>query len=143
MDFPTIAILAFILVEGANICILYFRPSSLKGNGVGAFAAYEKLKDDPEAKDFVGYLVNWIAGTKLIFILLLAVILAFGNEATRIGAAVALVLSILSFFWRLFPAIRKMDKAGGIRPAGYSKTLAFMIAGMIVLFAAAALSALR
>jgi hypothetical protein len=42
---------------------------------------------------------------------------------------VALVLSIASFFWRLFPAIRAMDRAGAIEPAGYSTTLGVMIAG--------------
>ncbi len=41
------------------------------------------------------------------------------------------VFSILSFFWRLFPAIRKMDDAGWIVPGGYSRMLGAMIAWFV------------
>jgi uncharacterized membrane protein YbhN (UPF0104 family) len=52
-------------------------------------------------------------------------------------SVVALVLSIASFFWRLFPAIRAMDRAGAIEPSGYSTTLGVMIAGFLLVFVVA------
>ncbi|MEI8258183.1 MAG: hypothetical protein WCJ30_21100, partial [Deltaproteobacteria bacterium] len=123
----SIAIVVFVVLEALNGCILYFFPGTRRGKGVGVFHAYEESKSHPEINALVQYLVNWVAGTKLIFVALLIVILATGNDATRLGAVVALVLSILSFYWRLFPAIRRMDEAGQITPRGYSKTLGAMI----------------
>jgi len=60
------------------------------------------------------YLVNWVAGTKLIFISLLVVILIVADDRTLVFAGIALVISIASFFWRLFPLIRTMDQNGQI-----------------------------
>ena len=137
MDILSIAIVVFLVMETLNICVLYFYPSSPMGNGVGVFKAYEESKSYPEVHALINYLVNWVAGTKLIFVLLLVVILVAGNNATRLLAVVALILSILSFFWRLFPAIRKMDEHGWIAPAGYSRTLGVMIAAFVGGFAAA------
>jgi len=87
--------------------------------------------------DLVKYLVNWVAGTKLIFILLLIVILAVADDRTKILAGIAMVVSILSFYWRLFPLIRRMDHDGQIEPAEYSRTLAWMIAIFVLMFGAA------
>ncbi|MBU8913475.1 MAG: hypothetical protein KOO61_05580 [Spirochaetales bacterium] len=53
---------------------------------------------------------------------------------------VALILSVLTFYWRLYPAIRKMDEDGLITPKGYSKTLAIMIASFVGLFLLALLA---
>ena len=80
------------------------------------------------------YLVNWVAGVKLIFIFLLAVILVTGTEAVRIGAVVSMILSIATYFWRLHPTIKKLDAMGCITPKGYSKALGWMIAGFMVMF---------
>ena len=137
MDILSIAITVFLVMETLNICILYFYPDSRMGNGVGVFRAYEESKSHPEAHALINYLVNWVAGTKLIFVALLIVILATGNATTKLLAVVALILSILSFFWRLFPAIRKMDSDGWIEPKGYSRTLGVMIACFVAGFAAA------
>ena len=79
----------------------------------------------------------WVAGTKLIFIALLVVILITAPESTKLLTMVALIASILSFFWRLFPIIKTMDAAGQVTPAGYSRALGMMIAGFIGIFAAA------
>jgi hypothetical protein len=79
-------------------------------------------------------LVNWVAGTKLIFILLLIVILASADEQTLVFTAASLVISIASFFWRLFPLIRKLDRAGQIDPKNYSAALGWMISAMILVF---------
>ena len=84
--------------------------------------------------DFVRYLVNWVAGTKLIFILLLIVILLTANERTVFFTAVAMVISIASFFWRLFPLIRHMDRNHQIDPKNYSAVLGWMILAFIVAF---------
>lgn len=74
MDILSIEILIFIFMESANVAILYFYPKSRKGNGVGVFNIFHNNKTEEE-KLFVSYLINWVAGVKLIFIFLLAVIL--------------------------------------------------------------------
>lgn len=137
MGILSIAVVIFIVLETVNVITLYFWPGSRLANGVGVFDAWEKSKSDPHLHQFVRYLVFWVAGTKLIFIALLLVILLAAGESTRLLTVVALIASILSFFWRLFPIIRTLDAAGQITPAGYSKGLGFMIAGFIGLFALA------
>jgi hypothetical protein len=137
MDILTIALSGFILMEVTNVLMLYFRPASRRGNGVGVFRAYEKSKTDPEVHALVTYLVNWVAGTKLIFLLLLVVIVLTGNAVTKAFGAAALILSIVTFYWRLYPAIKKMDAEGTIEPAGYAKTLGIMITGILLVLAAA------
>lgn len=134
MSILSIAITLFILLEILNVLILYFNPGSQLGNGIGVFNAWEKSQADPEMHQFVRYLVFWVAGTKLIFIALLLVILFTTGESTQQLTMVAMMASIASFFWRLFPMIKAMDKAGHITPPGYSKTLGMMIAGFIGLF---------
>lgn len=47
--------------------MLYFTPGTHRGNGLGVFNAYEKSKSDSEVHSLVKYLINWVAGTKLIF----------------------------------------------------------------------------
>ena len=137
MDILSAAILAFVVIETLNIGMLYFRPGSRIGNGIGVFNAYPKAEADPETGELVRYLVNWVAGTKLIFVALLVVILVTGSEATKTYAVVALILSILSFFWRLFPAMARLDKDHQITPRGYSRTLGLMIACFVGGLAAA------
>ena len=137
MDILSAAIIAFAVIETLNIGMLYFRPGSRIGNGIGVFNAYPKAEADPETGELVRYLVNWVAGTKLIFVALLVVILVTGSEATKTYAVVALILSILSFFWRLFPAMARLDKDHQITPRGYSRTLGLMIAGFVGGLAAA------
>ncbi len=122
------------VLESLNIIILYFFPQSSKGNGVGVFNAYEKSKEYPEIHSFIKYLINWIAGSKLIFIVLLGVIVVQGNEETQFLAICALVISIATFFWRLYPLIKSMDKQDQISPKGYSKTLGLMIGSFLIVF---------
>ena len=132
-----IAILLFILIEFLNVMTLYFNPSSKIGNGIGVFNGYEKSKKDEEVHTLVRYLINWVAGTKLIFIALLVVILTTAPENTQLLAVIALIASILSFYWRLYPTIKQLDSKGQITPAGYAKTLNYMIAGILAVFAIA------
>ena len=137
MTVLSIAIVLFILLESLNILTLYFNPGTQLGNGVGVFNAWEESKSDPQMHQFIQYLVFWVAGSKLIFIALLLFILFTTGESTKLLTMVALIASIASFFWRLFPIIRSLDKAGNITPPGYSRTLAVMIAGFMGIFAIA------
>lgn len=137
MDILSIVIIMFLVLETLNVVMLYFTPGTKRGNGLGVFNAYEKSKSDPEVHELVKYLINWVAGTKLIFIVLLIVILITGTGTTKIFSVGALVFSIATFFWRLFPIMRKLDDKGEITPKGYSKTLGIMIGCFVVVFAGA------
>ena len=139
----TIVTIGFLVLEAANVLTLYFFPGSKYANGVGVFNAWEKSKNDPELHAFIKYLVNWVAGTKLIFILLLIVILYSADDQTLIFTGIALVISIASFFWRLFPLIRKMDKNGQIAPQNYSTVLGGMITAFVLVFLTAVFMAMR
>lgn len=134
MEFLTTVTIGFLFLEATNVIVLYLFPSSKYANAVGIFKAWEKSKDDPEIYNFVKYLVNWVAGTKLIFIALLVVILIVADDHTLIVAGAALVVSIASFFWRLRPLICQMDKEGQIEPENYSQTLTWMIGAFILVF---------
>lgn len=127
MTFIQIVVSGFVLLELSNVLMLYFAPGSKNANAVGVFSAWEKSKQDPEIHDFVRYLVYWVAGTKLIFILLLMAIILFADVATQRIGVLALIVAILSFYWRLFPLIRKMDQSGQIEPKNYSIVLGIMI----------------
>lgn len=129
--------IGFLCLEATNVIGLYFFPSSKYANAVGVFKAWEKSKADPEIHNFVKYLVNWVAGTKLIFISLLIVILIIADDYTLLVAGAALIFSIGSFFWRLFPLIREMDKEGQIEPRHYSESLGKMIGAFILIFVSA------
>jgi len=134
MKLISAAIIAFLVLEFLNILILYFAPGSKLGNGMGFFKGFEKAKKDPDNFAMLSYLVNWVAGTKLIFIALLIVILITGDDTTKIFSLVALILSIATFYWKLFPIIRSLDKRGQIDPKGYSRTLAIMITSFLAVF---------
>ena len=133
MDLLSIAIIVFIIMESANVAILYFWPGSRLGNGVAVFNAYFNPGSE-EQRLFTYYLVNWVAGVKLIFNFLLAVILIIGTEQVKLWAVVAMILSIATYFWRLHPTIKKLDAMGCITPRGYSKALGWMITGFLIMF---------
>ena len=138
MIFAKIVILVFMLLELSNVLALYFAPGSKYANAVGVFTAWEKSKQYPEIHDFVRYLVYWVAGAKLIFLLLLAAIMVFSDLDSQRMSLLALAIATASFFWRLFPLIRKMDKNRQIEPENYSILLGVMIFAFITAFVAAA-----
>ncbi|MBF9014011.1 MULTISPECIES: hypothetical protein [unclassified Oceanispirochaeta] len=138
MNILSVVIMIFVVLETANIVMLYFTPGTRRGNGMGVFNAYEKSKNDSVIYPLVSYLINWVAGTKLIFISLLIVIVILGNDTIKLVSIGALILSISSFYWRLYPIIKSLDKRKQISPVGYSKTLGVMIAGFISIFLIAA-----
>ena len=134
MNLLTSVIVGFLILEAINVAILYFAPGSKLANGVGVFKAWEESKQYPDIHNFIIYLVNWVAGAKLIFIFLLIVVLFFGDQKTLLFTAVALFASILSFYWKLFPLIRQMDLKSQVEPKNYSIGLAFMIFSFVVVF---------
>jgi hypothetical protein len=134
MTFIKVVIFVFILLEASNVLALYFAPGSKYANAVGVFTAWEKSKQYPEIHDFVKYLVYWVAGTKLIFLLLLAMIIIYADINTQRMSLIALIAATLSFYWRLFPLIKRMDKNGQIEPKNYSIVLGIMIFVFITVF---------
>jgi len=137
MSIISIAICIFLVLELMNVTMLYFNPGSTMGNGIGVFNAWEQSKENESVHALVKYLVYWVAGTKLIFIGLLLVILFTGSELTQTLSAAVLILSIFSFYWRLYPIMKGLDKNNQISPKGYSKTLGIMIACFILMFSVA------
>lgn len=137
MNILDISIIIFVIMETANICILYFAPDSRLGNGVAVFDNWAETKEDENAHLFASYMTNWVAGTKLIFIVLLLVILFTGSELTKVWGVVAMILSIASYFWKLHPIMKKLDANGKVTPKGYSKALDGMIAGFMIMFSGA------
>ncbi|MGL4990084.1 MAG: hypothetical protein ACRC57_02800 [Sarcina sp.] len=127
------------ILEISNIIILYFKPDSKLGNGVAVFNAWEESKKIPKLHEFIKYLVYWVAGSKLIFVTLLLVILAIGTPTVKILSLIVLILSISSFYWKLYPIIKGLDNEGHITPKGYSKSLGIMITGFILIFSLALL----
>ncbi len=133
-----IVILIFILLESANVLTLYFFPESRYANSLSVFHAWEKSKADPEMHRFTRYMANWVAGTKLIFLFLLAVILWTGSEQTLRLTSAVMALTIATFFWRMFPLVRQMGRESELSPARYDRLLGWMIAAMIAAFVLAA-----
>ncbi len=82
----------------------------------------------------IKYLINWVAGTKIIFITLLIIIIICGDPSLQLYSIIALIISISTFYWRLYPLIKTMDRDNQISPKGYSKTLARMIASFLIIF---------
>jgi hypothetical protein len=134
MTIAEIIIVVFIFLELSNVVMLYFAPGSKKANAICVFDSWEKSKQYPEIHEFIKYLVNWIAGSKLIFIFLLVGILIIREREIQQVSLVALAIATLSFYWRLFPLIRKMDKRGEISPKNFSLILGIMIFIFIIAF---------
>ena len=124
-------------MELLNVIMLYLKPDTRKGNGMGVFRAYDASRQDPAVFAFVTYLINWVAGTKLIFIVLLIGIIIAGDATIKVFSIIALIFSISTFYTRLYPTIKQMDSEGTIVPAGYSKTLGIIIGSFLGVFAVA------
>jgi len=134
MSLVVVAIAFFMILELSNIIMLYFNKDSTRANGIGTFKAWEMSKSHPEINDFVKYLINWVAGTKIFFLSLLAVIVIFGSSSLYPWILLAMIVSIATFYVGLFPLARKMDKEDMLIPKGYSKTLVGMITILIIVF---------
>ncbi len=71
MTFLDITLIIFVVLETLNMVLLYKMPGSTRGNAVGVFKASGKTREEPGVAAFVDYLIKWVAGTKLIFIVLI------------------------------------------------------------------------
>ncbi len=129
-----IIIILFIVMETANILILYLNPATKLGNGVGVFKSYHENQDKEDNRLFIKYLIRWVANAKVIFIALLIVILITAPEQVKLYSCIATTASIAMYFITLHPIIKQLDNDGLISPKGYSKGLFFMITGFIAMF---------
>ncbi len=136
MKMLDIIIVLFIAMESANVLILYFFPSFKYGNGVSVFKGWEESKQDEAMHLFIKYMKNWVAGTKVIFIVLLILVLIFADDNLKVLSAMMMILSICTYYVGLHPIIRKLDKLGKLQQKGYSGQLFFMITGFILAFLA-------
>jgi hypothetical protein len=141
LDAIQVTFLVIIVIEVLSVLELYFLQDRCIFNGVAMFKVCKIAQQDPELFGMIRYLVNWVAGVKLIVIGLLSVIVFTGEGNTLLYAAVALMISIASFFWRMYPMSRHFDEIGQIEPAGRSRTLGMMVFSLeIFLTASIALS---
>ena len=132
MTFLTIVVIGFLLLEISNVFILFFMPDSRFVHGMGMFPAWEKSKAHPDIHNLMKYLVIWVAGSKLVLIGLLILVLVWGDARLLTFAGFALALSMLPFYVGLFPAMRTIDNADGVEPKGFSARLAFSITSLIL-----------
>lgn len=127
-----IAVIVFMALELANVAALYFAPGSKRFNAVGVFRAWAASEDQPDQRELLTYLAEWVAGVKLIVLGLLGVLVWAADERLLRLAVLVLVATTASFYWRMFPRIRRMDAAGQLDPRGYARTVGLMVGGFIV-----------
>lgn len=132
MTFLIVVIIAFLLLEISNIFVLFFTPNSRQVHGMGMFPAWEKSKSDPDVHNLMRYLTIWVAGSKLILVALLIVLLIWGNQQLITLAGFALVISMSPFYFGLFPAIKKIDENNQVEPKDFSMRLGFTITILIL-----------
>ena len=132
MTFLIMVMIGFLLLEISNVFVLFFRPDSRQVHGMGMFPAWEKLKSDPDIHNLMRYLTIWVAGSKLILVALFIVMLIGGDKQLITIAGFALVISMLPFYFGLFPAIKKIDKNDQVVPKGFSMRLGFTITVLIL-----------
>jgi len=130
MNAIQVTLLVFVIIESLNMLELYFFQDNCMFNGASIFSGWEKSKTDPEIHALVRYLVNWLAGIKMIVIGLVLVLIFMVPESTTLLGAIALVATVSSFYWRLSPMLRAADNAGQVTPRGHSKRLNLMVAGL-------------
>jgi hypothetical protein len=136
-----IAVIAFMALELANVAALYFAPGSTRFNAIGVVRAWAASADQPEQRELLTYLAEWVAGVKLIVLGLLGVLVWAADERLLRIAVLVMVATTASFYWRMFPRIRRMDAAGQLEPRGYARTLGWMVGSFMVgLLVALALS---
>lgn len=136
MNILQVVIIVFLILETLNVLVLYRNPAMKEGNGIGIFKVLEDVEKDENIYQLVKYLTTWIANAKVIFIALGIVVVLFGDETVQFHAALAFVFSIFIFYFTLYPILNKLDSEGKIKPAGYSKTLAWTILSFMLTFIA-------
>ncbi|GIQ89339.1 hypothetical protein KIPB_011778, partial [Kipferlia bialata] len=84
------------------------------------------------------YFIYWVAGTKAIFIALIAAIVIVAETRMQVAACAAMAVTVPLFYYKQYPMVRAMDAKGEISPKGYSNTLGIMIGVMTCLFTGSA-----
>jgi hypothetical protein len=125
-----VALFVMVIVEALSVLELYFLQDTPIFNGVAIFSGWEISKEVREVHELVRYLVNWVAGMKLIVVGLLLVLALTAPQQTLLYAGIALAAAVASFFWRMFPAICKLDREGCVNPFGRSRVLGWMVFGL-------------
>ena len=133
-----VSLLVFAGIEILSVLELYFLQDRCMFNGAAMFSGWEISKEVPEVHGMVRYLVNWVAGMKLIVVSLLVVLALTAPALTLMYVGITLALAVGSFFWRMFPLANKFDTHGFIKPKGRAKTMGLMVAGLQVLLVGAA-----
>lgn len=128
-----VTLLVFAGIEALSVLELYFLKDRCMFNGIAMFSGWEISKEVPEVHGMVCYLVNWVAGMKLIVVGLLVVLALTALTQTLLMVGLALFVAVASFFWRMFPLVSKFDAHGFIQPKGRAKTMGLMVAGLEVL----------
>ena len=130
MNAIQVSFLVFAIIEILNMLELYFMQDNCMFNGICLFSGWEKSKEDPEVHGLIRYLLNWLAGMKMLVIGLVLVLIFTAPKQTLILSAISMVITIGSFYWRMYPMICKADDAGQIKRKGRSRLLGTMVAGL-------------
>ena len=143
MNAVQISFFVMVAIEALSVLELYFLQEKPVFNGVAVFSGWEISKEVPEVHELVRYLVNWVAGMKLIVIGLLLVLALTAPQHILVCACAVLFAAVASFFWRMLPSITKLDRAGCIHPAGRARILGGMVLGLeLILFTSIAVDLL-
>jgi hypothetical protein len=134
-----VTLLVIAVVEVLSVLELYFMQDRCIFNGVAMFKVCVLARKNPDLFGLVRYLVNWVAGIKLIVIGLIVVIVFTAPANTILYVAISMIFTIASFFWRMFPMSRQFDEAGQIEPKGRSKMLGMMVLSLEVFLVASIL----
>jgi len=132
MTFLIVVMIGFLLLETSNVFVLFFVPDSRQVHGMGMFPAWEKSKSDPDVHNLMRYLTIWVAGSKLILVALLIAILVWGGKQLLPIAGFSMALSMLPFYFGLFPTMKKIDGNDQVCPKGFSMHLGFTITVLIL-----------
>ncbi len=125
-------IFVFVVLESANVVILYFFPEFAYGNSMRVFQAWSHCQEDERTRLFAKYMANWVAGTKLIFIALLVGVLAVGGSEMKAVSVGLMIPAIGSYYFMLRPLIEQMDRRNELNPTGYAKQLTITITVIIL-----------
>lgn len=132
----------FCITESLNILELYFEPDRDVFHGVSFFTGWEKSKENEECNLLLQYFVNWVAGVKLIVVMVLGVLIFMASDRVLITVGIVLVIAIASFYWKMFPLLKEMTAKGYVIPKNRGEQLTLMLTGLEIGFACAVVNAI-
>lgn len=131
MSAARLFLFVFVIIETLNMLELYFLKDDSVFNGVSIFSAWEKSRQYPEIHEFMVYLVNWLAGVKFLAVGLVLVIALTATQQVLVITSIVMIVGILTFYWRMYPTIRRFDIQGKLIPKGRSIILGLMVGGLV------------